>query len=82
MCTYILGVTCTKSVEIRMYGVTVKLLRGMAPMVDNFTVTGNTYKTKGLTINRAGLWVFVRSQRLKLTVQYDEGKVVKIIQIL
>lgn len=70
----ILGVTCTKSLEIRIYGVTVKLLRGMPPKVDNYTVTGNRYRTSGLTVTRSGLWIFVYSSRLKMTVQYDEGK--------
>ncbi|XP_052224799.1 SCO-spondin-like [Dreissena polymorpha] len=67
------GVTCTKAVTVRMYGVTVRLLRGMPPTVDNITVTGSAYKTHGLTISRSGLWVFVRAPKLKVTVQYDEG---------
>jgi len=79
---YISGVTCTKSVDIRMYGVTVKLLRGMPPKVDNYTVRENTYRVSGLTITKSGLWVFVYSSRLKMTVQYDEGMLSNLLQVL
>jgi hypothetical protein len=68
------GVTCTKSVSVRIFGVTVKMMRGMPPRIDDFTVTNGNYKAKGMTISRSGVWVILYSSKLQLTVMYDEGK--------
>lgn len=74
--------TCTKSVTVRLFGVTVKMMRGMAPKIDNFTITSGQYKTKGLTINKSGMWTFLYSSKLDLTVQYDEGRRLEIKYVL
>ena len=58
---------------MRLHLVTIEMLRGSDPIIDNRTVSTEEFVAEGLTINRAGLWTFIYSTTLNLVVQYDQG---------
>ena len=79
------GVTCTKSVEVVLANnLVISMIQGRDPVIGNLSVNLNQeYQTYGVSIARAGLWVYVRTN-IGLTVQYDEGitTVIMIMQMI
>ncbi|KAL7977860.1 hypothetical protein Chor_010812 [Crotalus horridus] len=67
------GTTCTKSVVVLMGSMTVHLLRGKDVTVNGVSVRPpKTYSGNGLTLERAGLFLVLLTQR-GLTVFWDGG---------
>ncbi|XP_004594559.2 SCO-spondin [Ochotona princeps] len=67
------GLTCTKSLTVRLESTIVHLLRGRAVMVNGVSVTPpKTYTGPGLNLRRAGLFLLLTA-RLGLTLLWDGG---------
>lgn len=68
------GVTCTKSVTIRIMGSKIHLVRNSAIRLNNQTITGTSYSVNGLSMYQRGVYIVVRSDSLGITVLWDGGR--------
>jgi hypothetical protein len=67
------GVTCAKNILILYNGLTVSLMRGREPLVDNVEITDLALGRRifsDVTIMKSGLFVFVNSS--DFTIKWDE----------
>ncbi|XP_064613991.1 LOW QUALITY PROTEIN: SCO-spondin-like [Liolophura sinensis] len=66
------GVTCTKSVYVRINEATIHLVRGKNTTLNNITVADNAYNVKGLKIVQAGFFTNIITDK-GVTIQWDSG---------
>jgi len=72
------GVTCTKSVEIKIYNQTLHLVRGQDIEIGSNSITTNQYYTRGLVVeNIGGMFITVVAPELGIVIKYDEGMVTR-----
>ncbi|XP_067931666.1 mucin-2-like [Watersipora subatra] len=67
------GVTCTKSINLRVEGYVIHLVRGKNPSINNVTLNTDSYTSSVIDIAKAGVFFVISVPHHGLQLMWDQG---------